>query len=179
MSIAFGDRKRFTLKMILFVGVMLVIFGWPYATYLFIKFGPPAKQGEYFEVDLKAMGFFEMDPRTATIDAVPKIYRDLDGKKVVLQGEIYQPIALYGKMTGFTLVYELGKRASFHGPPKIQEAVFATVNENANIKYEGTGYDYNVYGTLHVTMKRDALINEIIEVYHLDVDKVEPHSNVD
>ena len=161
-------------RMLAFAGIVLFLLGWPAYTFVstMVHHGV-FDRGDYLEVDLKAIGFFEMNPRTATIDVVPPDYRPLDGKRVLLQGEIYQPQAAFGVMKDFTLVYSVTK-CCWGGPPKVQESVLATVSKKAKVDYEGTGVYYNVMGTLHITMKRDPVTNDIVEVYHLDVEKVWP-----
>ena len=153
--------------MLLVAGIVLLILGWPCYTYLAFKFGIRSKHGDYIDVDLKDLGYFEIDASTATIESIPERHRNLDGKKVFLQGDIQRPEMDYSKLLSFQLVAP-GRRH-----PNLPDRVFSTVNKGAAIKYDFTG-TYNVYGTLHFTMKRDPASNEVIEVYHLDVDKVEP-----
>src|SRR5688500_1935279 len=46
-------------------------------------------RGSYLEVDLKTLGSFPFDSVQDDINSVPKKWRDLDGKKVMLSGEMY------------------------------------------------------------------------------------------
>ena len=63
-------------------------------------------RGGYKEVDLKALGFFEMDPSNATLKDVPPQYRALDGQKVLLKGEIFAPHDV-SNIKQFELVYSM------------------------------------------------------------------------
>ena len=47
--------------------------------------------GGYTYVDLKAMSTFTFDQNNGTINDVPAKWRELDGKKVVLHGEMWEP----------------------------------------------------------------------------------------
>ena len=164
-----GSRINF--RMIAFAGIVLFLLGWPVYTFLSESLtGGIHKHGDLKEVDLKALGFFEIDPATATLKDVPEKYRALDGQKVKLSGEVFSPFAAKGKITEFTLVYSIQK-CCFNGPPKVQERVFATVASDKKVEYEGDGY-HDVVGTLHVTMKRDPKTKELTEVYHIDVDSM-------
>jgi hypothetical protein len=133
-------------------------------------------RGAYKEVDLKAMGNFVFDENTGSVNDVPPEYRKLNGQKVLLQGEIYDLQEAGPGIHDFQVVYSIAK-CCFNGPPKVQERVFATAKKNAKVKYE-YGVYHKVLGTLHVTTKRSTLPTgeqgPVIEVYHLDVDSVEP-----
>jgi hypothetical protein len=164
---------RINLRMILFAGIVLALVGVPVYTFVNESLTHGIhNRGAYKEVDLKAMGFFEINPVNATLKDVPEQYRMLDGQKVLLSGEIFSPFAAKGKISEFTLVYSIQK-CCFNGPPKVQERVFATVAPDKTVEYAGDGY-HDVVGTLHVTMKRDPKNQEVVEVYHLDVDSLKP-----
>jgi hypothetical protein len=166
--------ERVNLRMIGFAAVILFLLGWPLYTFVseYVT-GGIHDRGSYKEVDLKALGFFEIDPATATTNDIPPRYRALDGQKVKLSGEVFSPYEAGGRIGGFTLVYSIAK-CCFGGPPKVQERVFATVKNGKTVKFAGDGY-HDVIGTLHVTMKRDEK-GGLTEVYHLDVDQMEPRS---
>lgn len=163
---------RINLRALVFTVVVLFLVGWPVYTFLAEYLtGGIHDRGAYKEVDLKAMGFFEMNPANATLNDIPVKYRGLDGQKVMLKGEIFSPQQV-SDLTEFQLVYSIQK-CCYGGPPKVQERVFATVAKGKPIKYAGDGY-HTVVGTLHVTMKKNPVNGEITEVYHLDADSVEP-----
>ena len=165
--------ERINFRAIAFAGIVLFLLGWPLYKFISetITHGIH-NHGDYKEVDLKAMGFFEMNPDTATLKDIPQQYRELDGQKVQLSGEIYDPLTASGRLSEFTLVYSIAK-CCFGGPPKVQERVFATVAPGKKVE-GGDGTYYDVVGTLHINMKRDPKTNTLIEVYHLDVDSVKP-----
>jgi hypothetical protein len=170
--------QRINFRIIIFAGIVLFLLGWPVYTFLSetLTHGIHNK-GSYKEVDLKAMGNFEFDRDTGTINDVPKDYRNLEGQKVLLSGEIFAPREAGPNVEQFELVYSIQK-CCFNGPPRVQERVFSTVSKtNKNVRVRGEGY-HKVMGTLHVTVKRDKLPNGelggVTEVYHLDVDSIEP-----
>jgi hypothetical protein len=68
---------------------------------------------------------------------------------------------------------ECGARPRLY-PPRVQERVFCTV-PNGALNYAGSG-KHKVYGTLHVTLKRDISVSppQVVEVFHLDAERVEP-----
>src|SRR5262249_15408102 len=134
-------------------------------------------RGSYKEVNLRALGNFEFDPDYGKITDVPARYRELEGQKVLLSGEIYSLHEAGPNVGEFQLVYSIQK-CCFNGPPRVQERCFATVSRDTKkVTVRGDGY-HNVMGTLHVTVKREKLPNGelggVTEVYHLDVDSIEP-----
>jgi hypothetical protein len=167
--------ERINLRVLVFAGIILFLLGWPVYTFVreSLTHGISSQAG-VTNVELKALGFFEMDPFEASVKDVPKWYRDLDGKKVRLAGEVYAPYETSGRLSSFTLVYSIQK-CCFNGPPKVQERVFATVAPGKSAEFSGDGY-HEVVGTLHVTMKRDPASGQIVEVYHLDVDSMKPQT---
>ena len=159
--------------MVAFAAIILFLLGWPIYTFVSETLTSGIhNRGSYKEVDLKAIGFFELNPMNATLKDVPAQFRALDGQKVLLSGEVFSPTAARGKITEFTLVYSIQK-CCYGGPPKVQERVFATVAPDKAVEFAGDGY-HDVLGTLHVTMKRDERKGEVVEVYHLDVDSMKP-----
>src|SRR5438067_13238224 len=84
--------ERINFRAIIFAGVVLLLIGWPVYTYISetITHGIHDRGG-YKEVDLKQMGFFEMDPSNASLKDVPPQFRALDGQKVLLKGEVFAP----------------------------------------------------------------------------------------
>jgi len=164
--------ERVNLRMLVFVGVVLFLLGWPTYTFLSESLtGGIHNRGSYSEVDLKAMGQFDFSPTGGTMADVPPKYRALDGHKVLLEGEIYNPTSAGNDLTDFQLVYSIQK-CCFNGPPRVQERIFCSV-PRGSLKYGG-GIYHKVIGTLHVTCKQDPKTGDVVEVYHLDADNVEP-----
>ena len=165
--------ERINFRMLFFAAIVLFLLGWPVYTFINESLTHGIhNRGSYKEVDLKAIGNFQMDPAEATVKDVPPQYRALDGQKVKLSGEVYAPYDAGRGISTFTLVYSIQK-CCFNGPPRVQERVFATVPNGKTVEYSGGGY-HDVVGTLHVTMKKDDKKGEVTEVYHIDVDSMEP-----
>jgi hypothetical protein len=167
--------ERVNIRMLVFAGIVLFLLGWPIYTFLSETLTSGIHdRGSYKEVNLKALGQFDFEPSGGTVADVPSQYRALDGQKVLLEGEIYDPQEAGKDITEFQLVYSIQK-CCFNGPPRVQERVYCTV-PNGKLERRGTGY-HKVLGTLHVTLQRVKLKDgrsEVVEVYHLDAVKVEP-----
>src|SRR5438477_5952420 len=71
--------------------------------------GGVVQKGNFYEVDLKAMSVFPFDQAGGTINDIPKKWRDLEGKRIVVYGEIWQPYAAGSKVAGFQLCYSITK----------------------------------------------------------------------
>jgi hypothetical protein len=132
--------------------------------------------GSYSEVDLKAMSSFNMDQMTATMKDIPEQWRGLEGKKVLMVGEMWAPNSAddSGRLNYFQLVYSKTK-CCFNGPPLAQHFVDGNVVEGKHVYY----YDVpvKVNGTLHVFVHKDPTTGVIKSIYHVDVEKVEPIDN--
>lgn len=124
--------------------------------------------GIYRHVDLKRLGDFPFDPRRGQWNNIPAEFRALDGKKVRLIGEMYQPWFEGNKVTSFTLLHDLRWNSRIQGPPQIQRFVMAKVRPDASVQYYGK--TVIVTGTLHVEITRDE--NRVSGVYYMDVEKV-------
>src|SRR2546423_2911754 len=140
--------QRINLRALTFIAVLLFLLGWPVYTFVSETLtGGIHDRGSYKEVDLKAMGNFQFDETAGKITDVPKQYRDLDGQKVMLQGQIYDPREAGKNITEFELVYSIQK-CCFSGPPRVQERVFAFITPaTKKVKYSGDG-EHKVLGTL-------------------------------
>ena len=162
---------RINFRMLAFFGVLLAMIGYP--VYLYVDsavHGGIKNQGAYIEVDLKSMGNFPFDGDNGTVADVPTRYRELDGKRIQLVGEVYAPNEAGEKMTRFELVYSIAK-CCFGGPPKVQERVFAIVPPSKDVPNLHMSFA-KVTGTLHVkVIKEDAKVSSL---YTLDVESVEP-----
>ncbi len=124
-------------------------------------------RGDYYEVDLKHLGFFEFDPLKGTSDSIPKEFRELDGQRVLLRGEMWSAESSQ-QGQDFQLVYSIAK-CCFGGPPKVQERVFAHAPNEVQI-YGGM---VDVIGRIHVKVERDET-GIVRSVYRLDVEHVKP-----
>jgi hypothetical protein len=171
---AYRAARLVNLRIPLFASIALLVVGWPVYSYVSEAWtGGIHDRGAYKEVDLKAMGYFRLDPYSPSIRDVPARYRRLDGQKVLLTGLI-QPHAQAGEnISEFTLVYSEVSCCVGSGPPLVQEQVHSTARAGARLRYRKPGY-YHVLGTLHVAVRTDESNGVATEVYAMDVDSIEP-----
>ena len=165
--------SRVTPRMVFFLLVVLALVGYP--VYVFVEAavtGGIRDRGDYKEVDLKAMSLFHFDQNNGTIDDVPAKWRALDGQKVKVVGEMWQPYSAGNLVVGFELVYSIAA-CCFSGPPQIQHFVQSRVESGKSVGYH-TG-PVEVTGTMRVKVTRDE-IGKITGVYHMDVESVRPVS---
>jgi hypothetical protein len=127
-------------------------------------------RGNYFDVDLKSLGYFPFDASRDDLNDVPQRWRDLDGKRVALVGEMYTGGSAAEKVRGFELVYSIQK-CCYGGPPRVQERVFAKVPNGGTVPYYWQAV--RVVGTLHVGVRRDET-GQIVSIYEMDVENVDP-----
>jgi hypothetical protein len=126
-------------------------------------------RGGYTEVDLKQMSSFEMDPTVATDASVPPEFRELDGKRVMLVGEMFNGNSAGSHARDFDLVYSIQK-CCFQGTPKVQHFVKCSTPKDKRVSYyPGT---VKAVGTLHVGVQKDAGI--VSSVYRMEVESIEP-----
>jgi hypothetical protein len=162
--------ERINWRMIVFFAVIGLAIGYPvYIGIADYVTGGVHMQGSYLAVNLKATGNFEFNEHDGTVNDVPPKYRELDGKDVLFEGEIYAPNEAGDEIHAFQLVYSIAK-CCFNGPPKVQERVFCTVPNNGTVK-RPDGFA-RVRGKLHVEVKREG--PAIVSLYTLDVKSVEP-----
>jgi len=166
------DRINF--RMIIFAAVVALLVGFPVYVYLesAITGGIKNVGNGFKEVDLKAMSSFPFDQSHGTIEDIPKKWRDLDGQKVVVYGEMWQPMeAGDGRVKNFDLCYSIAK-CCFSGPPQVQHFVKSNVKDGKNV------YAYpnlvKVVGTLHVNVVYDKEGGKVSQVYQLDVEDIQP-----
>jgi hypothetical protein len=163
--------QRINVRMIVFAAVVLFLVGVPIYWYVDSEItGGKKKVGDYFSVDLKALGNFPFNGVDGTIDEVPQKWRELDGQRVELQGFVWAPNEAGDRMTRFELVYNIAK-CCFGGPPKVQERVFVKVPGDATVPNLTNSYA-RVIGTLHVKPTSDG--GQVSELYTLSLDKIEP-----
>src|SRR5947209_11256216 len=131
--------ERVNFRMIIFAAVVLFLIGWPVYTFLSESLtGGIHNRGGFKEVNLKALGQFDFDPAGGSLTDVPAQYRALDGQKVLLEGEIYDPNEARD-ITAWELVYSIQK-CCFNGPPRVQERVFCTAPAGKSFKLNSAGY---------------------------------------
>lgn len=124
------------------------------------------------EVDLKTISLFPLDQQNGTLDDVPAKFRELNGKKVVLVGEMYAPGASGDYVGGFDLCYSIAK-CCFSGPPQVQHFVKTTPTKaGAGIPYYGGLV--RCTGTMTVNVVKES--DKVASVYQLKLDSIEPVS---
>ena len=164
-------RERVSFRMIFFIAFLVLLVGYPVYVMVDMHMTGGVRQlsSGYTEVDLKAMSTFGFDQANGTLEDVPPQWRALDGKKIVVHGEMWQPEVAGLTVSKFELVYSIAK-CCFSGPPQIQHFVHATATNGAKLGYyQGT---VEVKGTLHVNVKREA--GAVTSVYQMDVESVTP-----
>jgi hypothetical protein len=165
---------RINLRLIVFTGVVLLLIGFPVYVYVesAVTGGIKDIGNGFKQVDLKAMSNFPFDQANGTRDDIPAKWRQLDGQKVVVYGELWNSLdASDGRMHSFELCYSIAK-CCFNGPPQVQHFVKATVVPGRNVYYAPNLV--KVTGTLHVDVKKDPEAGKVTQVYRMDVEDVEP-----
>ena len=140
-------------------------------TYESVIQGGVVSAGDHYRVELKQLSNFEMDQSLGTVADVPERFRNLDGKKVVLEGEVAPGgISAGDTVKRFSLCYSVAK-CCFGGPPKIQHFVACAANGRPMPNYDSAG-PVRVYGTLHIkVLKSDA--DKIDSIFQMDVEHIE------
>jgi hypothetical protein len=166
--------ERFNIRMVTIVAIFSLLVGIP--VYNFVKAEQShgiEKDGDLLRVDLKSLGSFPFSDATGTIDNVPANFRQLDGKRVALEGTLVSSNVASDPVNTFQFVYNVQK-CCFGGPPLVQERVYATVPNDGTI--ENTSGEIRLIGVLHVKVIKDADVeaNKIIRLYTMDVEKAEP-----
>jgi hypothetical protein len=166
--------ERFPLRMIVFAAIVLVLLGYPVWVYLDSVFSGGVKDlgNGIKQVDLKAMSSFSFDQERGSLDDIPEKWRQLNGHRVVLYGEMWEPNqAGSGKLLSFDLCYSIAK-CCFSGPPQVQHFVKARVRPNVEVYHYPN--QVKVLGILRVNVIHDAEAGKVASVYQLDVEYVEP-----
>src|SRR4051795_3193135 len=135
----------------LVVGLILALVGYAAkVTYEQVIQGGIVHHGDFDEVDLKSMSNFDMDQVRGTVADVPPQFRALDGKKVLLVGEVApNNDTASNKISKFSLCYSVAK-CCYGGPPKVQHFVPCRVPAGRTVTNYVNGPQVKVYGTLHI-----------------------------
>ncbi|MDB5291353.1 MAG: hypothetical protein JWL69_2594 [Phycisphaerales bacterium] len=166
-------RQRINFRIIVFFGIIALPFVWLgyWSVQQAMTKGIEHHNG-YEQVELKALGNFNFDQAAGTMNDVPKRWRELDGKRVVLEGFMYDGRSAGPKLSAFQFVYNIQK-CCFNGPPLVQERVFAYVPHSREVEWVD-GFA-RLTGVLHVNVKK-AKDGTITSVYTVEVEKAEPIS---
>ena len=127
-----------------------------------------SRRGDLLVVNMKQMSDFNLDQINGQTQDIPKAYRQLDGQRVMLAGEMWAPDTASGAVSRFQLCYSISN-CCFNGPPRVQHFVKATVEPGHEVEYEPGVV--GVIGTLHVGVERAG--GAVASVYRMDVEKVE------
>ena len=171
---SYGSRppigRRVNWRMIVILGVFGVLVGYPVFTYVKATMNGGIEHTANGElVDLKAMGNFPFDEHNGSLADVPADFRKLDGKRVILEGFMYDPQNATDQTHAFQFVYNVSK-CCFSGPPKVQERVYAVVPHGA-VEFRGQEAFVRLTGTMHVAIVKDSVSGTVSSVYTLDVAK--------
>jgi hypothetical protein len=165
-------RTRVTPRIIVFIAAVVVILGYPLWWFVDLTVSGGIKdRGDYLEVDLKTISSFDMDQANATTADIPERFRQLNGKKVLLVGEMVAKNSIGTNQRDFDLVYSIQK-CCFSGPPLIQHFVKSTVARGVTAPYQPGRV--RAMGILNVGVERDKETGEILSVYRFEVQNVEP-----
>src|SRR3954468_18129796 len=99
--------QRINFRLIIFSAVVLFLIGYPLYIYLHeeITGGIQDAGNGYTAVDLRAMSLFSFDQYNGRLEDVPSKWRDLNGKKVILSGEMWVPNNAGPEARAFDLCY--------------------------------------------------------------------------
>jgi hypothetical protein len=154
-----------------FLAILAILIGIPaYSYYDAVRSGGIRQRADgVTEVDLKAMSSFPFDQDNGTLEQVPEQWRALNGKKVELVGEMWQPNAAGDAVDSFSLVYSIAK-CCVTSAPQIQHFVQAKAADNRPIPlYSGP---VKAIGTLRVNVIKDEASNKITAVYQLELEEL-------
>ena len=165
--------QRLNLRAVVFVLVVLApvaAIGWIYFKTAFSS-GIRQADGGYLWVDLQKLSSFTFDQRNGTLEQVPQRWRNLHGKKVILEGEMAPLKSSAREVNEFELVWSVAN-CCYTGSPQVQHFVQAKVVDGRKVRYYTR--PVRVHGTLRVDVTRQD--GQVTGVYHLDVERVEPTS---
>jgi hypothetical protein len=163
--------ERINFRMIAVMAVVIFLVGYPVYQYVSASWSQGIiKHGDVFSVDLKALGNFPFDDTDGTLNDIPPKWRELDGKRVALEGFMFSTDSASDDVSTFQFVYNITK-CCFNGPPKVQERVFAHVAGDKKVPY--ASQEVRCIGTLRVLINKNEAGKTDI-VYAMLVDRVEP-----
>jgi len=128
---------------------------------------------KYTDVDLKALGSFAFNQTTGQTNDIPRCWRDLDGRRVSLNGFMFGPMNAGPGANAYQLVYD--SHPSHFKPPLVQERVYAT--EPVAMSVYAPSDPVKVDGVLHVGVQRDAW-GQMRSIFRMDVESVTPLNGI-
>lgn len=166
-------RSRVNWRLTLFLLVVCVPFVWFFATFVQeARSGGIQNHGDYVSVSLKPLGQYPLDQDRGLFTDIPKRYRELDGKRVALDGFMYFGTSAGTRVDRCQLVWNITK-CCFNGPPLVQERVFLQAPPGGKIKMYDYGTLVRVTGKLHVALERNDQ-GTITSVYEMVPESVTP-----
>jgi hypothetical protein len=163
--------QRINIRMVAFGLIVLALIGVPLYWYLSVALtgGIHDAGNGYKDVDLYSMVTFPFDQKYGTIDDIPTKYRELNGQKVILTGEMVPTNSAAPEINNFSLVYSVAK-CCYGTAPQVQHFIHSTVLNNGKVPYYGGLV--KVSGTLHVNVKKSE--GKVDSVFQFDVEDVQP-----
>jgi len=153
--------------------LVVVLLGAPFVYFAYVAFDQATTGGVVHrdgldEVDLKSLGNFAFPESYGTREDVPLRWRSLDGKRVALEGFMYDA-ASARESRNFQFVYNRTK-CCFNGPPLVQERVFAGV-PNGSVPYFDE--ECRLVGKLRVNVVNPTG-DKVDSVFEVNVERIEP-----
>ena len=118
------------------------------------------------ELSTTTLGDFKFDQAAGTIADVPQGLRALDGRRVVVLGEMWDP----NEDSHNWELTKLPKAHDWPGPPQVQKFVFC--HSAAPVSFYSD--EVRATGVLHVKVQQED--GRVVKLYELDVEDVRPSS---
>jgi hypothetical protein len=119
-------------------------------------------------MDVASLGNFTLDQVKGADADIPQSVRELDGKRIILLGEMWQPMSNDNVNVSD---FDLMRFAAFHDyqVPQVQQFVRCKVSSSRKVTY--CPNTVTVTGVLHVGIERDG--GRISSVLTMEVERVE------
>src|SRR5689334_16115364 len=103
--------QRLNWRMLIFFLVIGTMIGYPLYQFIHesITGGITNAGNGYTHVELKAMSTFSFDQNNGTLEDIPQKWRDLDGKKVIAEGEMWATQGAGDAVSSYQLCYSIAK----------------------------------------------------------------------
>jgi len=126
------------------------------------------RQSDICQCDLKSLGSFKFDDLTGTVQDIPGVYRQLDGRKVSMEGFMVSSGGDDERLSKFAFVYDLFPQSR----SGVQQKVFVFTRDHQTVEYMAD--EVRIFGTLHVKPDRESDTGKVVSIYTLDLDRIEP-----
>ena len=163
--------RRINFRMLALIGVLATLVGYPVSVLIDFQLNGGIKTvaGGYKLIDLKAMGSFDFDQINGARQDIPQKWRDLDGQKVILYGEMWNSSTTGDSVHNVVLCYSV-MNCRVGGPPRVQHFVDARALPGKSL--ETYGGQVEVKGVLHVDVERQG--GRVSNIYRIDVESLKP-----